>query len=573
MRVRKNQRGYVLLPVLSLIALLAIFVYMANRSLSVDGKIYQTDKDKDQAFYVARAGLQHTLWGIREQNTCFGYQNLSNTLFDGGGYNATIDTTFGSPVVISAKGTLTNGVSEAINSTAAITKTVTIELQPDDINGKDTYISANAKDVSKNFGADKTIVINNDKDFNHALIQFDLSTLPAGTEIISASLSLYAENTGAGTPTEVEVHRVTQSWNEGDQNNKPSITGATWNTYDAVNPWLAAGGDYNPIPVANQLIDGNLKNVWLQWDVTSLARDWLNGTVANDGMLLKPVGAGLLKQASFSSSDSGKCLQFPKLSITVRCDCAMKSFSTNALGFFQLLGMTYIPENKNFRGIVIPAGGAWLFVSSPLFLPSFLHLTDLVGVSLANMFALPPRNGLRDVTIITSGTWTGRLAYTDSANAAVHIVNMQTGAIEATIPTNTGGDSFTTAPMGITCIENALDCTYDGYLAVSSDLDKNGLNQGTIGIIDQTGKRKTTIDVDAVAPNPRGILHLPGTDNLLIVDRSGQATVIDFTGNIINSYATATFGVSSQVQGLALSTIACHPVVNDAAQEMVIEIP
>lgn len=70
-----------------------------------------------------------------------------------------------------------------------------------------------------------------------SLIQFDLSSIPAGSVVNSATLTLNADTrfrgNAAGQP--VEVYRVTRPWDE---------AGATWIHAAANDPWATQGGDY-----------------------------------------------------------------------------------------------------------------------------------------------------------------------------------------------------------------------------------------------------------------------------------------------------------------------------------------
>jgi len=67
-------------------------------------------------------------------------------------------------------------------------------------------------------------------------MRFDLSTIPTTAVIISAVLTLYNNTTTtfSGTKTFWAYHSAT-NW----------TSGVTWSTYDGVNSWTTAGGDYD----------------------------------------------------------------------------------------------------------------------------------------------------------------------------------------------------------------------------------------------------------------------------------------------------------------------------------------
>lgn len=113
-------------------------------------------------------------------------------------------------------------------------------------------------------------------------IQFDLSGLGlTGAQVQSATLDLWvvdSTSTGLGgisptpgSPVLVDLHALTASWD---------ATTLTWSTFPA------AGALYSSLSIngINQLVS---------FDVTTLVQDWLDGALANHGLVLSgntPVG-------------------------------------------------------------------------------------------------------------------------------------------------------------------------------------------------------------------------------------------------------------------------------------------
>ena len=58
---RQRTRGFVLLPVVLLLALLAVIGYLYNQAGALQGHLLSDGEDMDQARYVAEAGLNHAL--------------------------------------------------------------------------------------------------------------------------------------------------------------------------------------------------------------------------------------------------------------------------------------------------------------------------------------------------------------------------------------------------------------------------------------------------------------------------------------------------------------------------------
>ncbi len=112
------------------------------------------------------------------------------------------------------------------------------------------------------------------------LFRADLSVIPANAQIVSAGLTMVVSSTTAAT---LEVRRVTAPWSEAT---------TTWNTfasaYDAT-VWTSIG---NGAPITLGAISA---------DILPLVQAWYAGTYTNNGLLIKPLGAGTTKVATSES--------------------------------------------------------------------------------------------------------------------------------------------------------------------------------------------------------------------------------------------------------------------------------
>jgi N-acetylneuraminic acid mutarotase len=97
-----------------------------------------------------------------------------------------------------------------------------------------------------------------------SLVQFDISSIPSGSTINSATLELYA--TAVSGSQTLNVHRITGTWTE---------TGVTWNTM----PTLTSTADAS--------IAGGTGAGWRIWDVLPVVQGWANGTNTNYGFIVK----------------------------------------------------------------------------------------------------------------------------------------------------------------------------------------------------------------------------------------------------------------------------------------------
>src|SRR5581483_9203826 len=111
-----------------------------------------------------------------------------------------------------------------------------------------------------------------------------------------------------------QVHRASQAW---------IGSGATWNTYDYVNPWAAVGGDFDPTVVTTEAFTMNSATPttpgvfgYIPLTVTPLVQQWVSGTYPNDGFLLKQDTEAGNNYVFFRTTDYFNTAQRPELIIT-----------------------------------------------------------------------------------------------------------------------------------------------------------------------------------------------------------------------------------------------------------------
>lgn len=144
-------------------------------------------------------------------------------------------------------------------------------------NGQDTFMYR--YNANTNFGADPLLKVGY-KQTNAALVQFDLSGIPAGAVIDQARLEVYATGWG-GADITFGAYAVLTPWVEGQ---------ATWNQAAAGSPWAAAGcndtaSDRRAVPQASVTTAGPSR--WYSFDVAGLVQEWVNGSLVNNGVLLR----------------------------------------------------------------------------------------------------------------------------------------------------------------------------------------------------------------------------------------------------------------------------------------------
>ncbi|MGK4007335.1 DNRLRE domain-containing protein [Sorangium sp. So ce1036] len=151
---------------------------------------------------------------------------------------------------------------------------------------------------SWNDGASSTLATGSSAEGGNrrSLLRFDLSGVPAGASVVSASLSLH--QIYRTTDSTVRVHRVTSAWEE------PTVT------------WSSAADAFDPAVAASFTAGGG--SGFRSSDLTELARAWVSGEAENHGVLLEEDPA---ERTELDSSEKAQTERRPKLDLCyVTCD-------------------------------------------------------------------------------------------------------------------------------------------------------------------------------------------------------------------------------------------------------------
>ncbi|RBW50178.1 VCBS domain-containing protein [Marinobacter sp. F3R11] len=149
---------------------------------------------------------------------------------------------------------------------------------------QDTYVNKGSD--TTNYGASQYLVVDKSGDEpgdQTIFVQFDLSTIPAGSTITSATL-YYTVVDVTGSLT-VKAFQVTEAWegNTVTYDTRPDYESDS--TPPSVNAWAGQTGDH-------------------EWDITSFVQDWVDGTAGNYGVMLGSSESGS-EQVQYYSSESG----------------------------------------------------------------------------------------------------------------------------------------------------------------------------------------------------------------------------------------------------------------------------
>ncbi len=252
---------------------------VSGSNLTVTGSFHGTANSTFQIDFYASAAADGSGHGEAER-----FLGSATILTDGSG-NATISKLLSGANVlagefITATATDPGGnTSEfALNATAS-SSVVLAALA-------DTYLDANRP--TDNFGASTSLIVDRaggGLGDGRALLAFDLSSLPGGATIVSATLKLHAtDNPGA---FDLNIYALNESWIEGSSNGTEGD--ANWTKRDSFNTWTTYGGEVDPAIVATL----NTNSVGQHaWDITSLVNAWYIGSSNNYGLLIGSPNTG-----------------------------------------------------------------------------------------------------------------------------------------------------------------------------------------------------------------------------------------------------------------------------------------
>jgi hypothetical protein len=173
---------------------------------------------------------------------------------------------------------------------------------------EDTYIQQYAPD--SNYCSQDTFKVGYKQQYA-ALLHFDLSSIPVDANIVEATLHMHAVGWGGSNMT-VDAFRILRSTN---------LCQATWNQAEAGNDWGAPGcndtvSDRGATPESSVTTCDN--HVWYDFDLRSLVQEWADGTLANNGLLLRGASSLSTSMFYFASAQNDNIGLRPKLVMTYR---------------------------------------------------------------------------------------------------------------------------------------------------------------------------------------------------------------------------------------------------------------
>ncbi|HUW38538.1 MAG TPA: DNRLRE domain-containing protein [Rhodocyclaceae bacterium] len=281
-----------LLSVAIILSIIAALAFVMNRAGAMNAQAVEAQYDTEVARYLAESGLSLAKWR-NEQAGCNSQSALAPTSLPGiGSFSATVSRESSRTLDIVSTGTSNRGarfqisrMNVVVHNLGRPTNVTLSGAQPGTIS--DTYLDSD----SPNLSTDGSRYLELTQGETTALLQFSLASIPSGSSIIKADLKLVQYQSNSTQPSQVvSVHRVLRDWD---------APAATWASAKLLTPWAVAGGDYGGGNVAVATINGNQSYTW---SIVALLDGWVNNTLPNYGLLLKPDGP--LQQARFASEEN-----------------------------------------------------------------------------------------------------------------------------------------------------------------------------------------------------------------------------------------------------------------------------
>ncbi|MEM7128154.1 MAG: Ig-like domain-containing protein [Chloroflexota bacterium] len=177
------------------------------------------------------------------------------------------------------EGTILRNAQVAVLYDSYSDSTTSVTLPP----SQDTWL----KDAAElpNYGTCATMTVDRSGGGlgkGHALVQFDLDSIPADATITAAYLT-FTRTDEATDSFALDAYRVTSAWDEGSSGCDGASDTAHWDQRQEGVGWSTAGGDYDST-VIDTITPESVGTY--TWTVTSAVEAWHAGTATNFGILI-----------------------------------------------------------------------------------------------------------------------------------------------------------------------------------------------------------------------------------------------------------------------------------------------
>jgi len=185
---------------------------------------------------------------------------------------------------------------------------------------QDAAIGSGSYTFSNLGGAPTTIAVGRSSVTARSLIKWDVTSIPAGSTIVSAQMSYYSYDYSGGSTATISAYRLLKPWVEGTLNGQDrqmdDPDSVCWAESGNGLSWGIAGAD-GPVDRSTTAIASatHQGNGWFNWDIKTAVQNWVDGNWANDGLILKANNESVTNMRLFTSSEYQNGIQKPNLEI------------------------------------------------------------------------------------------------------------------------------------------------------------------------------------------------------------------------------------------------------------------
>jgi Tfp pilus assembly protein PilX len=312
----RRTRGFLLLPVALTLVAVGALAYAMTRDAGMSINRVDAAYDTEVARYLAESAVNLARWNNNKTNcsnqpATFTPTQLYRYSVSKGNIGTTAADLVGTMTLnaISVVGNNSNGdknsitvdVSSATTATPAGSQRIVRTVYRYNLtNPRTATISGNGA------GANTTISTTNATpqgtmaymeladigagNQSYGLLRFNLTALPRNALVKDATLRLKyfdGDTFPIYLTRRLDIYRVTSTWD-------PAT--AVWTL-----PWSKPGGDYAASPVTGSPVDVVR---YYTWRIDALVAGWVDGTIANNGVLLKPTDLPKSRFGAFTSGDA-----------------------------------------------------------------------------------------------------------------------------------------------------------------------------------------------------------------------------------------------------------------------------
>lgn len=165
-----------------------------------------------------------------------------------------------------------------------------------------------------NYGVSQRLCADTTTDDRRILLRIDVSSIPAGAEVVGANLHIWTgTSTNDLSPETFSIYRMLESWNEGSKDAAEGV--ASWNERKSGTAWTVAGagnGSRDDVAVGS-FVPAALDTEYIVPLDPALISGWVSDVDSNNGIQILAAGSN---GACFASSEFATASRHPSLSVS-----------------------------------------------------------------------------------------------------------------------------------------------------------------------------------------------------------------------------------------------------------------